>query len=209
MRRFLLFLPLLALAPAGYFLGFYLDGVGVLGGYGMLASSASLFLLPWAVAALFLTIRAARPIRIALFVSALVAQGILVFKFDPPGATVETMGFAHRLRREFPFDQMRTCAASLVRKQQDRTLVVRRGKIRHSWMTAGNAVLVDDSELPVSLRGRFDSVVIQQDQDTGEARVYFALDGRRGIVCDSRKQVRDFYVCSMADGVHAYRFQRP
>ena len=73
---------------------------------------------------------------------------------------------------------------------------------------SAKAVLVDDLELPVQLRGRFARVVIEPDQDSGEQRVYFSLDERTGIVCDNRTQVREFFVCSMADGVHAYRYQR-
>jgi hypothetical protein len=209
MRRALQFLPLLALAPMGHFLGGYLDGAGVLPrGTGFLVSAASMFLLPWVVAALFLSVRVAWPIRAALFVSALVAQGILMFTVIPAGATSEMMGIAHRFRREFPPDQMRACAASLVQKEHDRTLAVRQGDPGHSFLMSDKAVLVDDSELPVLLRGRFERVFIQPDRDTGEQRVYFALDERRGIVCDSRKQVREFFVRSMADGVHAYRYQR-
>ena len=71
------------------------------------------------------------------------------------------------------------------------------------------AVLIDDSELPVQLRGRFARVFIEPEQDTGEQRVYFTFDERTNIVCDSQTHVRDFFVCSMADGVHAYRYQRP
>lgn len=209
MRRALQFLPLLGLAPLGHFLGSYLDGAGMLPrGSGFLFSAASMFLLPWLVAALFLTVRVAYPIRVSLFVGALVAQGILMFTVVPAGATSGMMGIAHRFRREFPPDQMRVCAASLRQKAHDGTLVLRRGDTGHSFLMSEKAVLIDDSELPALLRGRFERVFIQPDRDTGEQRVYFSLDERRGIVCDSRKHVREFFVCSMAEGVHAYRYQR-
>ena len=103
---------------------------------------------------------------------------------------------------------MRACAVSLRRKQRDGTLVVRPADNGHSFLMFEKAVLIDDSELPVQLRGRFARVFIQPDQDTGEQRVYFSLDEGTGIICDSRKHVREFFVCSMADGVHAYRYQR-
>lgn len=209
MRRALTFLPLLALAPMGHFLGQYLDGAGVLShGNGFLVSTASMFLLPWVVAAMFLTIKVAWPIRASFFVGALVTQGVLMFTAVPAGATSEMMGIAHRFRRDFPPDQMRACAASLRQKEHYGTLVVRQGDTGHSFLMSEKAVLVDDSDLPALLRGRFERVFIQPDRDSGEQRVYLALDDRRGIVCDSRKHVREFFVCSMADGVHAYRYQR-
>ena len=209
MRRVIQFLPLLAIAPLGHFLGPYLDGAGFLPpGSGLLVSAASMFLLPWAVAALFFTVRVVWPIRVSLFITALVSQAILMFTVVPAGATSQMMGIAFRFRREFPPDQMRACAASLRQKEHDGTLVVRRGDTGHSFLMSEKAVLVDDSELPVLLRGRFERVFIQPDRDTGEQRVYFSFDERRGIVCDSRKHVREFFVCSMGEGVHAYRYQR-
>jgi hypothetical protein len=39
-------------------------------------------------------------------------------------------------------------------------------------------------------------------------QVFFSLDERTGIVCDNCKHVREYFVCSMAEGVHAYRYQR-
>lgn len=210
MRRTLLFLPLLALAPLGHFLGSYLDGAGILSrGSGFLLSTASMFLLPWVVSALFLTIgKAAWPMRITLFICALVLQGVLLATVVPAGATSEMMGIAHRLRRQFPADQMRDCAARLRHKHRDGTLALRQGDRGHSFLMSESAVMVDDSELPASLRGRFDRVFMQPDRTTGEEQVFFSLDERTGIVCDSRKHVREFFVCSMADGVHAYRYQR-
>jgi hypothetical protein len=209
MRCALVFLPLLGLAPLGHFLGFFLDGAGILpGGSGFLISAASMFLLPWAVAALFFTIRVAWPIRVSLFIGAVVVQVVLLFTVVPAGATSEMMGIAHRFRREFSPDQMRACAASLLQKQREETLVVTEAEKGHSFLMSETAVLVDDSELPIELRGRFKRVFIQPDRDTGEQRVYFSLDERTGIVCDSRKDVREFFIFSMADGVHAYRYQR-
>ena len=209
MRRALQLLPLLAFAPLGHFLGEYLDGAGVLPhGTGFLVSAASMFLLPWVVAALFLSVRVAWPIRVALLISALVAQGVLLFTVVPAGATSEMMGIAQRFRREYPPEQMRACAVTLVQKQHDRTLLIRPGDAGHSFLMSDKAILVDDSELPGLLRGRFERVFIRPDGDTGELRVYFALDERRGVVCDSRKRVRECFVFSMAEGVHAYRYER-
>lgn len=208
MRRAIQFLPLLALAPLGDFLGFYLEGAGLLQpSTGFLISISSALLLPWAVAALFATARATWRVRLLLFIGALVVQGVLLFTIVPPGAISEMMGTAHRLRRAFPPDQMRACAATLRQKQKERALLVAQGdKVRDSLMS-DKAVLVDDSELPALLRGRFDHVFIQPDEHTGEQQVYFCLNNRTGVLCDGRKHVREFFVCSMADGVHAYRYQ--
>ena len=210
MKRALLFLPLLSLAPLGHFLGSYLDGAGILPrGYGFLGSAASMFILPWVVSGLFLTItKAAWPIRISLFICALLVQAVLLFTVVPAGATSEMMGIANRMRREFPPDQMRDCAARLRQKHRDGTLTVRQGDRGHSFLMSESAVMVDDSELPVSLRKRFDRVFIQQDRVTGEEQIFFSLGKQTGIVCDSRKHVREFFVCSIGEGVHAYRYQR-
>lgn len=209
MRRVLLFLPLLGLAPLGHFLGSYLDGAGVLPrGSGFLIGAASMLLLPWLVAVLFFTVRVAWPMRVSLFIGALIVQGVLTFTAVPAGATSEMMGIAHRFRREFPPNQMRMCAESLRKRQHEGTLVVRKAEKDRVFLMSESAVLVDDSELPAQLRGHFARVFIQPDRDAGEAGVYFAIDERTGILCDGRKNVREFFVCSMADGVQAYRYQR-
>jgi hypothetical protein len=155
-----------------------------------------MFLLPWAVAASFLMVKVAWPARLLFFIGAMVVQGVLLFTVIPAGATSEMMGIARRLRREFPPDQIRTCAATLLQKQHDGILAVRQEKRDQG------TVLVDDSELPIPLRGKFERVFIE------EQRVYFSLNRRTGILCDSRKHVREFSECSMADGVHAYRYER-
>jgi hypothetical protein len=210
MKRTLSFLPLLGLSPLGSFLGEYLDGAGVLPrGSGLLVGGFCAFILPWVVAAAFALIaRTTWTVRLLLFICALVAQPVLFFILTPPGATSEMMGIAHRLSREFPPDQMRDCAGRLRQKHHDGTLTVRRRDSGHSFLMSESAVMVDDSELPVSLRGRFDRVFIQQDRVTGDEQVFFSLGEETGIVCDSRKHVREFFVCSMAEGVHAYRYQR-
>jgi len=210
-KRCLLCLPLLALAPLGYFLGSYLDSAGVLpGGVGILISAGSMFILPWLVSGLFVVLpKTSWSIRRALVLCALLVQGFLLFTVVPAGATSETMGFAHRLRQEFPPSQLRDCAAHLRQKRRDGTLTLADKAKIPSFLMSETAVIVADSELPVSLRGRFQRVFIQQDRATNDEQVFFALDGNTGIICDSRTHVRGFLVCSMAEGVHAYRYQRP
>jgi hypothetical protein len=203
MKRALFLVPLLALAPLGHFLGSYYGTDWIVGLLGV----ASMFLLPWVVAALFLVfVKVAWPVRIFLFIGALVVQGFLLLEVCPAGATAGMMGTAHRLRREFPPDEMRDCAAQLRQKHRDGTLAVRQRDGGHSLLMSERAVIVQDSELPVALRGRFKSVYIEP--DTGEERVFFSFSERSGIVCDSRKSVRGFFECSMADGVHVYAYSR-
>jgi len=210
MKRLLLCLPLLIIAPLACFLGDYLGGAGVLPeGYGFLASAVAMFILPWAIAGLCsILIKAKAPIRVLFFIVALVAQGVFLFTVVPPGATCEMMGIAHRLRGKFSPDELRSCADHLRQKFRDGTLAVSpRGK-DDQFTVDPSAVVVSDSELPSSLRGRFKRVFIQKPQGAGEQQVVFALGPDTGIICDGRKDVREFFVCSMADGVEAYRYQR-
>jgi len=210
MKRCLLCLPLLALAPLGHFLGFYLAGPGVLPfNISFLVSAMSMFILPWAVSAIFAAVpKTPWVIRITLFICAMLVQGLLFVKVAPAGAASEMMGIAHRLRGAFPPNQLHDCAEHLRQKRRDGTLALGDKDSDRYFPMSESAVVVPDSELPVSLRGRFQRVFIQRDHDTGDEQVWFALDGRSGIVCDSRKQVHDFFLWSMADGVHAYRYQR-
>jgi len=210
MKCVLLFLPLLGLAPLGYFLGSYLDGAGILPrSSGFLISAASMFLLPWVIAALFLTIRKGAPsLRTSLFICALLVQAVLLFTVVPPAATSEMMGIAHRLRGEFSPEELRGCADHLRQKFHDGTLEASvRNKDDH-YIVAPSAVVVADGELPNSLRGRFQRVFIQKATYTGEEQVVFALGQDRGIICDDRKDVHEFFIYSIADGVEAYRYER-
>jgi hypothetical protein len=210
MKRALPFLPLLGLSGLGHFLGNYLDGAGILPrGSRMFTDVFCILLLPWLVSAvLALLAKVKPPIRVLFFFGTLIAQPVLMFVFVPPGATAVTMGVAHRLRGEFPPDELRGCADHLRQKFRHGTLVVSAQGTNDHFIVDSSAVVVSDGELPSSLRGRFDRVFIQPDSVTGVERVYFSLSQGTGIVCDGRKYVRTFFVCSMADGVHAYRYQR-
>ena len=210
-KRWLLCLPLLGLAPAGYFLGPYLEGAGLLpNGFGLIVSGGSMFVLPWIAAFCFVALlKAKMSLRILLFIPAVVFQGLFLFTFCPPAATGQTMGLAHRLGREFPAGQMRDCAGQLRLKFVNGTLKASKSVNDNYFVGASeNALVVDDSELPVSLRGRFHGVYIEQASNTGTPQVVFALTPKTGILCDSRGRVRDFWFCSIADGVHAYRYER-
>jgi hypothetical protein len=210
MKSPLSFLPLLALSPLGYFLGEYLDGAGVLPrGTGLLVSGFCALILPWPVAAAFaLNARTRWAMRLALFICALLFQPFLLFTFMPPGVTSEMMGIAHRFRNEFSCDQLRDCSTRIRQKFHDGELKVSSRDTDDHFIVAQDALVISDTELPESLRGRFQRVFIQKSPVTGEVQVVFALGSATGIICDSRTHVHEFFVCSMADGVHAYRYQR-
>jgi hypothetical protein len=212
MKRCLLFLPLLGLAPLCNFLGNYLGGAGILpGGFALLVSAVSMFILPWLVAAIFAAVpKTAWITRIALFICAMLIQACLQFGIVPAGATCEMMGFAHKLRGEFSPDQLRSCAEHLWQKRRDGTLTLGDGAKDRIPLLLDSAMVVADSELPDALRGRFRRVLIQKDPSTGDEQVIFVLNEQMhtGIICDGRPYVREFFVCSMAEGVHTYHYQR-
>jgi hypothetical protein len=210
MKRYLLCFLLLGFSPLGYFLGFYLDGIGILGGNGFIVGAASMFILPWIVARLILKLAKPRRKMIAslLFVFALAAQECLIFAFVPPGDSLGMMGRAHRLQCEFPPDEMREWANILRKKHRSGTLAVSVGGQNNYYHISNAAVTVANSDIPAPLRGRFKCVFLQPNDSTGEEEVVFALDERTGIICDGRKRVKDSFVYSMGDGVHAYRYQR-
>lgn len=208
MNRCLYILPLLGLAPMMSFLGSYLAGLGVLSwGRGFVIGAFGMFIVPWLVSILFsILCRDRLAVRLLIGFGALVIQGFLLFGVVPPGATCEMMGLAQRLRHEFSPEQIRDCADQLRTKFNAGTLASS-DKHTDDYSVTSFAFVVRDSELPASLQGRFERIFIQKNQNTGEEEVLFALGRRWGIMCDSRKNVHDFYFYSMADGVEAYRYQ--
>jgi hypothetical protein len=163
------------------FLGFYLDGAGVTGGLGFFASAFAMFILPWVMALLCSCILKARFwIRVLFYLPALVIQFVLLFTVVPPGATSETMGMAHRLRREFPPDELRTCADDLRRKFHGGTLAIKAKSQDDKYMVEPSAVAVADSELPNSLQGHFQRVSIQKSPGGGEEQGRFCAGVRNG-----------------------------
>ena len=208
MRRCLYILPLLLFAPAVSFFGSYLSGLGILSwDTGFLIGAFGMFVAPWVVSILFsILCKTHVMVRLAIFVCALFIQGFLLFRVVPPGATCEMMGLAQRLRHEFSPDQIRDCADQLRRKFNAGTLA-RSDKHTDDYSVSQFAFVVRDSELPASLQGRFERVFIQKNESTGGEEVLFALRREWGIMCDGRRNVREDYFYSMADGVEAYRYE--
>lgn len=208
MKQCTLLLPVLGLAPAGAFLGPYLEGAALLPG-GTAVGIGSLLILPWVVAILFYrTLLAPKWVRASCFIAALCVQVTLIATLVPPGATCELMGRAWRLRQEFVPDQLHEYAARLREKHRSGALHVRKFGGPHHFLISSNAVWIEKSELPPSLSGRFSGVLLDPSGTPGRELVFFCFNERSGILCDDRRQVREPFVCSMADGLHAYRLQR-
>ena len=188
MKRYFLGLPLLGAAPALYFLGFYLGGAGFIPeNLGFIAGAAAMFIFPWAIAALCLVVLKIKgPINVVLFVGALVIQVVLLFTVVSPGATCQMMGTAHRLKGEFQADELRSCAELIRQKFHAGTLSARARSKDDDFIADPSAMVVSDSELPNSLRGRFQRVYIQKVPESDVEQVIFALGPYRGIVCDGR-----------------------
>ena len=203
-------LALLALPPLGHFLGFYLSGWHIIStfGIGLLISVGAMFLGPFVVAAtvaFVLTKRWSR--RVLLFLPIVLLQ-IPLFWLAPPGATSEMIGMAHHLRTQFSADQLRAAATVIQEKTSNGTLKTlafpHDDEQLESWFT----VLINQSELPESLRGRFKYVGLTRSNEGDKPEVMFAFSLREGIVCNSHAFEKDFFHYSIGPYVHAYRYQR-
>jgi hypothetical protein len=208
MKRCLPLLPLLALAPLGDFLGAYLEGWGF--SVGLFIGGASMFILPWIVSAVLgLACSNSCGGRTLAFAGSFVLQFVLLFTVVPPGAESEMIGIAHRLKREFSAGELRACADQLRAKYRAGDLVGKKGIVSIAEVSVENdPLIVDDLELPASLRGQFRAVVVQKVKTTGDIEVWFSLGNGRGIVCNGNKYESGFFTYSIADGVHAYRHMR-
>jgi len=211
MKRIFMLVPLLVLAPLGFFLSFYCEGAGYLPDQTALPLAlASTLVLPWFVSARFLIVyRGAWPMRVGLFVGTLVVQIYLSFTIIPPGAKTEMMGTAHRLRRQFDPAELAECAEAIRRKHREGLLATNVVEVTYRSPVSERSVGVADSELPDALRGKFQWVAIDSTIGVDVEPVYFALDGFEGIVCDDRPESRGAHFYSLAKGVHAYRYMRP
>ncbi|HWY29718.1 MAG TPA: hypothetical protein VNX46_03125, partial [Candidatus Acidoferrum sp.] len=143
--------------------------------------------------------------RVILFIVVLFIQES-VFFFVPPRATAELMGIAHRLQRDLSPDQFRNCANQLRMRFHTGTLKLgdRGGDDDNYFPADSSAVVVEDTELPASLRGRFQRIFIETDPSTGNEAVIFAVDHETGIICEDHVRA-PYYAYPIADGVEAYQ----
>lgn len=206
MKRFLPYIPLLCLAPLGYFLGSYLSGLGTISWYaGYVIATLCYLLVPLLVPILFVILYKANWIRrVILFIAVLFVQES-VFFFVPSRATAELMGIAHRLQRDFSPDQLRVCADQLRTKFHAGTLKLGNSADGLDYFPVLDTnVVVEDTELSASLRGRFQRTFILTDPVTTNELVIFALDHDTGIICGNDVPMPD-YAYRIADGVEAYQ----
>lgn len=191
----------------GDFLGFYLSGLGTISRYaGYVITSLSFFLVPLLVPIVFVILYKAMWIRrVILFIVVFLVQESVIL-FAPHGGTVELMGMAHRLQHEFSPNQLRDCADQLRTKFHAGTL--KRGNsadgLDYFPVLDTNSVVVEDTELPASLHGRFQHTFILTDPVTTNELVIFALDHETGIICGNDVPVPD-YAYRIADGVEVYQ----
>lgn len=206
MKRFLTCIPLLGIAPLGYFLGSYLSGLGTISwSAGYIIASLSYLLVPLLVPIVFVILYKAKWIRrVMLFIVVFFVQES-VFFFVPSRASTELMGMAHRLQRELSPDQLRDCADQLRTKFHAGTLKLGNSADgRDYFPVLDTNVVVEDTELPASFRGRFQRTFILTGPSTTNELVIFALDHETGIICGNDIPVPD-YAYRIADGIEVYQ----
>lgn len=214
MAKFLFCLPLLGLPPVAMFIFPYLEGRGYVPRGLDLIGLVPILVLPF-VLSVFLASQA--PItkwrRNAFFIFTVVVQYICMFTLVPPPAESEMIGLTQRLDREFSADEIRACAAQLRQEDQNGTLALKEvpEEERLSPWAKNEARIIEDSELPASLQGRFQHVLIvkHQTSDDPQVEIVFKLEQDRGILCNTNGYKNDFWRHQMADGVYAYRYMRP
>jgi len=211
-KRYLKCLLLFALAPLAHFVGFYLAGRGVIDvGFGMFIGGWSLYPLILGVGLVFgfAAPSSSNFVRFLSCIAAIAAQFALVGAL-PGGARAEVMGVAHRLKREFPIAEVRDTADHLLEKYQAKTLTVAATETPGQDIWSETVFVVDNSDLPATLRERFRWVQIRRVPQgfTQDLQVFFFIDWGQSIVCDSRPSVSNAHLHSIEKGVHAYHTPR-
>jgi len=207
MKRFFLWMPLLALAPLCMFLSDYFE-LGYLDSWGFLLAAASMFLLPWIVAAIFVRVVSVQGVKLKLliYVSAILVQAGL-FVIEGPGATIEMMGLAQRMSWKYPPNELISCAEALKAKYQSKIGETSGGSTEIRW-GMDSIVAIPDSELPESLRGEFKETLVGREYGEENQEVVFVIDPRTAIVCDGKETGRGFFNYPMGNGIHAYHYER-
>lgn len=199
---------LLVVPALSLFIGSYLDGRGVLCGYGVFIGILLMFILPIPFAVLIAwRLVTKSTYRNLLVVPIILLQFAFVWLF-PAGATAQMMGIAHKLKREYSTDVLHATAEQILLEHAAGTLnchmIPEHDKRNFGYAT----ILVDRSEIPADLQGRFEFVAIVEATGSTPAEVHFAFNSRSGIACNATPRESGFFRYSMASGVHAYRYQR-
>jgi hypothetical protein len=210
MKRLVPFLPLLGLVPLLHFLVFYLAGLGIV--------EDALAL--WAICFFGLTVTigfvfgfAVRSdsglVRYGACLGAIVAQFALI-GVCPGGPQAEVLGIAHRLKRELPIPQIRSCADQLLEKYSNRTLISAEKELGQTEIWSDSVFVVDKTELPASLQSRFRWVQIRKNTTyfAEDLQVFFSINSERSIICDTRSFVSTPDLHSIQKGIHAYHHGR-
>jgi hypothetical protein len=202
---------LVFVAPFCVFFSSYLGGRDFISrGTGFLVSAIAMFLLPFLVSALIAALSAkSLTQRILAFIAPLVVQFVLIFAFVPPGASSEMMGIGHRFRNQFQIAEVRSCAASLLLKYQDGTLVTNlpaTNAFPYTPLTE-ESILIADSELPADLRGKFRRVGITTTYD--RVQIVFEVEPQEGIMFGECSDPEGFFHYELGEHLYAYRYQRP
>ena len=199
-------LALVVLPSLGYFLGFYLQGRGfsMILIWWMLFGTVSMVLGPFIVATPIVLIVTRRWLyRILLFLP-VVLLAVPFFWLVPPGNTAEMMGRAHRLRAQFPVDQIREAADAVRQKYANGTLQTNPDNPQRYQFAA----IVNESELPDLLKGRFEYVGLRPCNKGDIREIVFAINVREGIVCNTNSFEKNTSHYSMGPYVHAYCYRR-
>ena len=206
-KQFALFLLVFA-APLGDFLGFYLDGRGVIPeGTGFLIGAASMLLLPFLVSGVIVFFCAKSLTgRILGFAGTLVVQFTFVFALVPPGAQSEMIGIGHRLRSTFKANEIEACAQLLLRKNQVEALATNTTPKHPIPPFTSETRYIADSELPPNLQGKFKNVGIDSSQKN--LRVLFEILPHVGILYGKNYSSQAFFHYQFGTNVYAYRYER-
>ncbi len=212
MKKFLLFLPMVSFPALGHCVLPYLGGRGFIPDSFVLDLAACI-LLPFPIAAWIAIIAPTSLVlpapglkRLAIFVVALVTQiGLLLF--TPGSAETEMRGLSERYRREFPAQELREIAAEVRKKSADGTLIFASNSNLAS-MAWNDAQVLEPSQIPFPIRGKFRSVRLSKREGTG-TEVVFEVAPDRGIVCSTNYYGDNFWKCTIDRDVYAYRYMRP
>lgn len=207
MKKLIYFFPLLGVSALGHFLLPYWQGRGFVSQQWALLDDFAILLLPFILAGLFAIIAGTSAWkRMALYVVTLMVQYVFLFTLVPGAARSEMIGLAERYRKEFPVNELRTCADKILKMHADGTLVLTNFADNKSFLRQN---VVVNPPLPIELAKTFQAVRFSQADESRGTAIYFDLDPQRGIMCTTNRYENDFGCQSMGNGVYAFRYMRP
>lgn len=208
MKKLLLSL-LVLVAPTICFLVAYSGGRGILARESALFLGVGImFMLPFLVSILLAWLGwKSWTGRLLAFVGATCVQFAIMFIVFPPMAEAEMFGIGHRLKHAFPPSELRRCADSLLRKHRLGTLATSDPADAFHPAVGYETSIVAESELPEQLRGKFRCVGLKVWR--ADPQVIFEVEPQMGVICGTPTASKALRYRQIADGVFAYRYQRP